>query len=58
MTSDEVMRLPSSEELVLMQGERPYRLKKLNYLMDVDLDGPWEHSPIRKAATNRKNHDR
>ncbi|MBR7336888.1 type IV secretory system conjugative DNA transfer family protein, partial [Klebsiella pneumoniae] len=34
LTPDEVMRLPNDVEIVQVQGEAPYTLRRLNYLTD------------------------
>lgn len=45
MTADEIMRLPREHELVLISGEAPYLLNRLNYLQDAEYVGKFDSNP-------------
>ena len=42
---DEVMRLGAEKPVVLISGERPYQLERLNYLKDVEYQGLFDDNP-------------
>ena len=46
LTPDEVMRLGSHRPIVLIGGERPYLLNRLNYLRDKTYQGIAEENPF------------
>lgn len=45
VTPDEVMRLGSEQPLVLVKGECPYRLDRLNYLIDDEYLNKYDPNP-------------
>ena len=45
LTPDEVMRLGSERPIVLVRGERPYLLTRLNYLVDPEYQGKFDQNP-------------
>lgn len=45
LTPDEVMRLGPEQPIVLLSGERPYLLNRLNYLVDIEYRGLFEQNP-------------
>ncbi|NMY43759.1 type IV secretory system conjugative DNA transfer family protein [Pseudomonas sp. WS 5013] len=45
LTPDEVMRLGPEHPIVLVRGERPYLLDRLNYLVDVEYAGRFDANP-------------
>ena len=45
LTPDEVMRLGPERPLVLISGEYPYQLQRLNYLKDVEYQGVYDDNP-------------
>jgi type IV secretory pathway TraG/TraD family ATPase VirD4 len=49
LTPDEVMRL-GPRPIVLVQGERPYLLERLNYLADLDYAGRAAPNPYHASA--------
>ncbi|EPQ0562662.1 type IV secretory system conjugative DNA transfer family protein [Pseudomonas aeruginosa] len=52
LTPDEVMRLPNDVEIVQVQGEAPYTLRRLNYLTDPEYAGRFDSAfPERDRAT-------
>jgi type IV secretory pathway TraG/TraD family ATPase VirD4 len=47
---DEIMRLPSDETLIFIQGARPLRLKKLRYYAEPEFRGLFNRNPHRVSA--------
>lgn len=45
LTADEIMRLPREQEIVLVSGEAPYLLNRLNYLRDAEYAGKFDPNP-------------
>lgn len=45
LTADEVMRLPREQEIVLITGEAPWLLNRLNYLRDPEFAGKFDRNP-------------
>jgi|APThiThiocy_ev2_2_1041544.scaffolds.fasta_scaffold02285_5 type IV secretory pathway TraG/TraD family ATPase VirD4 len=45
MTADEIMRLPREQEIVLVTGEAPWMLHRLNYLRDAEYAGRFDPNP-------------
>lgn len=45
LTPDEVMRLPSTSAIVLVRGEAPYMVDRLNYLRDPEYAGQFDANP-------------
>lgn len=45
LTPDEIMRLPREREIVLVTGEAPYLLNRLNYLTDPEYAGFFDPNP-------------
>lgn len=45
LTADEIMRLPREQEIVLVTGEAPYLLNRLNYLRDPEYAGRFDQNP-------------
>lgn len=45
LTPDEVMRLGPERPIVLVKGEYPYQLERLNYLVDVEYVGKADPNP-------------
>ncbi|HGK8912549.1 TPA: type IV secretory system conjugative DNA transfer family protein, partial [Pseudomonas aeruginosa] len=45
LTPDEVMRLGPEHPIVLVRGERPYLLDRLNYLADAEYAGRFDANP-------------
>ncbi|EIP3317324.1 type IV secretory system conjugative DNA transfer family protein [Salmonella enterica] len=45
LTPDEVMRLPPDRPVVMMTGEAPYVLQRLNYLTDPEYAGLFDPNP-------------
>jgi len=45
LTADEVMRLPREQEIVLITGEAPWMLTRLNYLQDPEYAGRFDANP-------------
>lgn len=45
LTADEIMRLPREQEIVLITGEAPYLLNRLNYLSDPEYTGRFDPNP-------------
>ncbi|MBT0177979.1 type IV secretory system conjugative DNA transfer family protein, partial [Listeria seeligeri] len=45
LTPDEVMRLGPEKPIVLVRGERPYLLDRLNYLTDAEYAGLFDPNP-------------
>ncbi|EPL8946550.1 type IV secretory system conjugative DNA transfer family protein, partial [Pseudomonas aeruginosa] len=45
LTPDEVMRLGPEHPIVLVRGERPYLLDRLNYLTDAEYAGRFDANP-------------
>lgn len=45
LTPDEVMRLGPEHPIVLVRGERPYLLDRLNYLTDAEYAGKFDPNP-------------
>ncbi|PLO89696.1 conjugal transfer coupling protein TraG, partial [Klebsiella pneumoniae] len=45
LTPDEVMRLGPEHPIVLVRGERPYLLDRLNYLTDAEYAGLFDPNP-------------
>ncbi|NKB80141.1 type IV secretory system conjugative DNA transfer family protein [Ochrobactrum daejeonense] len=52
LTPDEVMRLPNDVEIVQVQGEAPYTLRRLNYLTDPEYAGRFDSAFL--SATGRR----
>jgi type IV secretion system protein VirD4 len=48
LTADEVMRHGSARPIVLIQGERPYSLERLNYLSDSEYSGLADANPFHR----------
>lgn len=48
LTADEVMRHGSARPIVLIQGERPYSLERLNYLSDPEYLGLADANPFHR----------
>lgn len=48
LTPDEVMRLGPMRPIVLISGERPYLLERLNYLNDSEYAGLAEENPFHR----------
>jgi type IV secretion system protein VirD4 len=48
LTPDEVMRLGPEQPLVLVKGEYPYRLVRLNYLQDLEYENLAEPNPYHQ----------
>ncbi len=46
LTPDEVMRLGAAKPIVLIQGERPYLLQRMNYLADAEFIGLADPNPF------------
>src|SRR3546814_13307363 len=47
LTPDEVMRLGPEHPIVLVRGERPYLLDRLNYLADSEYAGSFDANPYQ-----------
>lgn len=45
MTADEIMRLPREQEIVLITGEAPWPLNRMNYLRDPEFAGKFDRNP-------------
>lgn len=45
LTPDEVMRLPASQPVVMLPGEAPYLLQRLNYLTDPEYTDRFDPNP-------------
>lgn len=45
LTPDEVMRLPPTAAIVLVRGEAPYMVERLNYLRDPEYAGQFDANP-------------
>jgi type IV secretion system protein VirD4 len=45
LTADEIMRLPREHEIVLINGEAPWMLTRLNYLTDPEYAGRFDANP-------------
>lgn len=45
LTPDEVMRLGPKKPIVLVKGEYPYLLDRLNYLVDPEYAGRFDANP-------------
>lgn len=45
LTPDEVMRLGPERPIILVQGERPYLVERLNYLADKEYAGLFDPNP-------------
>ncbi|CAE6856024.1 hypothetical protein R75465_07416 [Paraburkholderia aspalathi] len=45
MTADEIMRLPREQEIVLITGEAPWLLNRMNYLRDPEFAGKFDRNP-------------
>ena len=45
LTPDEVMRLGPERPIVLVKGEYPYQLTRLNYLVDAEYLGKADPNP-------------
>ena len=45
LTPDEVMRLGAERPIVLVRGERPYLLSRINYLADKEYQGKFDKNP-------------
>ena len=45
LTPDEIMRLPAERPIVMLNGEAPYILQRLNYLTDAEYIGMFDHNP-------------
>lgn len=45
LTPDEVMRLPPTSAIVLVRGEAPYMVERLNYLRDPEYAGQFDANP-------------
>jgi type IV secretory pathway TraG/TraD family ATPase VirD4 len=50
LTPDEVMRLGPTQPIVMIAGEPPYRLDRLNYLADPAYAGRFDANPVHSAA--------
>ena len=50
MMPDEIRRMQSDRAIVLIQGQPPYLLRKLNYLTDPDFAGQAAQNPMYSAA--------
>jgi type IV secretory pathway TraG/TraD family ATPase VirD4 len=50
LTPDEVLGMGSHRPIVLIAGERPYILERLNYLRDKEYQGLAEENPFHKAV--------
>ncbi|MBD8526225.1 type IV secretory system conjugative DNA transfer family protein [Pseudoxanthomonas sp. CAU 1598] len=48
LTPDEVMRLGAERPIVLVQGERPYSLERINYLSDDEYAGLADTNPFHQ----------
>jgi type IV secretion system protein VirD4 len=48
LTPDEVMRQGSTRPIVLIQGERPYSLERMNYLVDAEYAGLADANPFHR----------
>ncbi len=48
LTTDEVMRQGPTRPIVLIQGERPYSLERVNYLTDVEYAGMADANPFHR----------
>ncbi|MBC6942057.1 MAG: hypothetical protein DWB45_04960 [Xanthomonadales bacterium] len=48
LTTDEVMRQGPTRPIVLIQGERPYSLDRLNYLNDPEYAGAADSNPFHR----------
>jgi type IV secretion system protein VirD4 len=48
LTPDEVMRQGSMRPIVLIQGERPYSLERINYLADPEYAGLADANPFHR----------
>lgn len=48
LTPDEVMRLGPDKPIVLLKGEYPYLLKRLNYLVDPEYAGRFDANPYHR----------
>ena len=51
LTPDELMRLPESDELLIMPGNPPVRASKLVYWQDKEFTGAFDPNPWRLAAS-------
>jgi type IV secretory pathway TraG/TraD family ATPase VirD4 len=49
MTPDEVMRLGPTRPIVMISGEAPYLLDRLNYLEDAPYTGRFDPNPMHQA---------
>lgn len=47
MTPDELMKIPSSSQIVMLQGKDPAVLSKIEYYSDTDFSGLWDRDPNR-----------
>ena len=52
LTPDEVMRLGASQPIVMVAGEPPYLLDRINYLADVAYARRFEPNPMHSEAGN------
>jgi type IV secretion system protein VirD4 len=46
LTPDEIMRLPRDQVIVLVAGERPHLLDRLNYFADAGYAGRFDRNPL------------
>lgn len=51
LTPDEVMRLGPEKPILLIKGEYPYKLDRLNYLVDVEYFGKADDNPYHKKVS-------
>ena len=49
MTPDEIMRLGPTRPIVMISGEAPYLLDRLNYLSDAPYTGRFDLNPMHAA---------
>ncbi|MEE8057836.1 MAG: type IV secretory system conjugative DNA transfer family protein [Pseudomonadales bacterium] len=54
LTPDEVMRLPSEQCLILIAGEKPYMLPRLNYLVDPEYQYLYGPNPYHADLTEKE----
>lgn len=48
LTADEIMRIPREQAIVLVTGEAPYLLNRLNYLLDGEYAGRFDENPYER----------
>ena len=53
LTPDEVLRLGPEKPIVMVPGEAPYLLDRINYLSDIPYVGPFDENPMHTMQAAR-----